>query len=141
MRPIREIIIHCAATPPNMDIGATEIDRWHRQRGFKGIGYHFVIRRSGVLEQGRPLERIGAHAKGHNRYSIGICWVGGLDKNGKPADNRTDAQRTTLETLVKALHSIYPYARILGHRDLPGVNKACPCFDVDRWLYEIGIQN
>jgi len=130
MRRIDYIVIHCSASPAGMDIGAAEIDRWHRQRRFREIGYHFVIRRNGVLEKGRGLSRIGAHVKGYNRNSIGICWVGGLDDNQHPQDNRTAEQITTMRTLVAQLKEIWPNAQVKGHRDFPNVHKDCPCFDV-----------
>lgn len=136
-RKIKYIIIHCSATPPKLDIGAAEIDRWHRQRGWNEIGYHFVIRKNGTLEKGRDLYKVPAQAKGYNKNAIGICYVGGLDEELKPKDTRTNWQKTTMEALVKALHDIYPEAEILGHRDLPGVHKSCPSFDVKTWLKEI----
>ncbi len=139
MRRIDYIIIHCSATPPQMHIGAAEIDRWHRERGFNGIGYHFVVRVNGVLETGRDLTLPGAHARGYNHNSIGICYVGGLDAGGQPADTRTQAQKNTLASLVTALKKIYPNAIILGHRDLPDVHKDCPCFEVSKWLKDINL--
>ncbi len=131
MRDIDYIVIHCSATPSHLDIGAADIDRWHRERGFRKIGYHFVIRLNGVLETGRDLKEPGAHARGYNRNSIGICYVGGLNEAGYPSDTRTEAQKTTLTSLVKAFHNIWPSAKIVGHRELPGVHKDCPCFDVE----------
>lgn len=138
-RLIKHIVIHCSATPPDMDIGATEIDKWHRQRGWSEIGYHYVIRLNGTLEKGRDLKKIPSQAKGFNQHAIGICYVGGVDENLKAKDTRTKWQKQTMETLVKTLHEIFPEALILGHRDLPGVNKECPSFDVKKWLNEIGI--
>lgn len=138
-RKINLIVIHCSATPPKLDIGAAEIDRWHRQRGWNEIGYHFVIRENGTLEKGRDLHKIPAQAKGYNKNAIAICYVGGLDENLNPKDTRTENQKKTMEALVKALHDIYPNAEILGHRDLPGVHKACPSFDVKTWLKQIDL--
>ena len=133
MREIKEIIIHCAATKPTQNIGATEIERWHRARGFFGIGYHYVIRRDGTLETGRPIEKIGAHAEGHNANSIGICLVGGInDKNGRPECNYTKEQWTKLNWLVTSLEKRYTKAKIIGHNQI--ANKACPCFSVQKWL-------
>lgn len=135
MRKINTIAIHCAATRPGLDIGAKEIDQWHLRRGWAGIGYHWVIRRSGTVEQGRPEDKAGAHVAGHNAHSIGICLVGGLDDNGKPAANFTPEQLAALHRLVEELKSHYHIAeeRIMGHRDFPGVKKDCPCFNVRHW--------
>lgn len=137
MKSVEKIIIHCAATTADMDIGASEIDKWHRDRGFFMIGYHYVIRRDGSIEVGRPLDRPGAHARGHNHNSIGICLVGGLDSEGNPADNFTENQFETLKKLLGDLRLSFPKADILGHRDIPNVKKACPSFDVKEWLTSI----
>jgi N-acetylmuramoyl-L-alanine amidase len=117
-----------------MDVGAAEIERWHRQRGFLAIGYHFVIRRNGVIEKGRDETVIGAHVENHNATTIGICMVGGIDLMGKPEDNFTAAQYATLHSLLKELQARYPNTQVLGHRDFPKVAKACPSFDVRTWL-------
>lgn len=131
MRFINLIVIHCADTYARMDIGRKEIDAWHKERGWAGIGYHYVIRRDGTIEPGRPEEQPGAHVTGHNSHSIGICYAGGKGADGKPEDNRTYEQRSALLLLVKELKRKYPEARVAGHRDLnPG--KACPCFDVKK---------
>ena len=132
MREINEIIIHCSATPPDMDIGVEEIREWHRQRGWSDVGYHEVIRRNGLREHGRPLNEIGAHAYGHNVNSIGICLVGGTnaDDKTKGEANFTFEQLVTLHEVVSTYKGMFPNARVLGHRDIPGVTKACPCFDV-----------
>lgn len=126
-RQINEIIIHCSATKVGRDFTAADIRRWHLERGFNDIGYHFIVRLDGTIETGRPLDRIGAHCLNHNRRSIGICYIGGLDAAGHPADTRTPAQRTAMLTLLTALRSRHPHARIHGHRDFAA--KACPCFD------------
>lgn len=133
MRKINLIVIHCADTYARMDIGVKEIREWHLARGFNDIGYHYVIRRDGTIEAGRPLEKPGAHAVGYNSQSIGICYAGGKGDNDKPEDNRTPAQKQALHDLVNSLKQQFPQAKIVGHRDLPGVQKACPCFSV---LYE-----
>ena len=129
MRTITLIIIHCSAVRPSQTSSAQQIDSWHRKRGWSGIGYHYVVRRDGTVERGRPEAKVGAHCLNHNRHSIGVCYEGGLDKNGHPADTRTEAQKITLEELLYSLALDYPDATILGHRDLPGVKKECPCFD------------
>lgn len=136
MRDITHIIVHCSATPPDMDVGRHEIDQWHRQRGWKGIGYHYVIRRSGAIELGRPETQIGAHAEGYNATSIGICMVGGVRRhNGKmlAEDNFTPAQYDTLKTLVQRLTVRYPGSKTIGHRDVDR-RKECPSFSVRDWL-------
>lgn len=140
MRKINEIIIHCAATKPNMDIGAKEINLWHRQRGFfnlasgLSIGYHYVIRRDGTVETGRPVSEIGAHASGHNAHSIGVCLVGGIDANGKSENNFTVDQWESLLDLVKKLKKQYnvPLKNIKGHNEV--AQKDCPCFSVRQWV-------
>lgn len=127
MRQIDFIIIHCADTTPDMDIGAEEIRRWHvEERGFSDIGYHYVIRRDGTVEPGRDERRIGAHAYGRNEDSIGVCMVG-----GKPDCNFTAAQWASLATLVSELLDRYPSAQVIGHRDVSA--KPCPMFDAKAW--------
>lgn len=135
MRKINKIIVHCSATRPSQDIGAAEIDSWHRKEGYDRIGYHYVIRRDGTLEEGRNVEKAGAHAYGHNAHSIGICLVGGVDDNMRPQDNFAPLQYMTLQECVDDLQRDYDVndADIIGHRDLPGVAKDCPCFDVRAW--------
>ena len=128
MRKIDKIIIHCSATREGEDISPSTITQWHLARGFKTIGYHFVITLDGKIHVGREIRDVGAHCKGQNKNSIGICYVGGLDKNGKPKDTRTDAQKSTLRRLVRFLLVSYPKATIHGHNEF--ANKDCPCFDV-----------
>lgn len=130
------IVVHCAATDLQ-DIGAKEIDVWHRQRGFLCIGYHFVIRRDGRIEVGRKVSAVGAHVQGYNHNSIGICMVGG--GSAKEVNNFTDEQWTTLEKLLRDLKHEYPSVVIQGHRDFPDVNKWCPSFDTKKWVAEKGI--
>ena len=129
MRVITLLVIHCSAVKPDQTSSAAQIDTWHRQRGFHlGIGYHYVIRRDGEIEPGRPEWMVGAHCLNHNAHSIGICYEGGLDIRGQPDDTRTAAQKTTMRQLLEDLHKRYPRALIVGHRDLDP-KKACPCFD------------
>jgi N-acetyl-anhydromuramyl-L-alanine amidase AmpD len=133
-RRITRIVVHCAATRPHQDIGAAEIRRWHtEQNGWNDIGYHWVIRRDGEVEAGRPESRAGAHAAGHNHDSIGICLVGGLNESGKPAPSFEPVQLDVLKALLERMRLLYPQAEVQGHRDLPGVRKACPSFDVAHW--------
>ena len=128
MRIINEIIIHCSATPEGKDYTIEQIKQWHKQRGFSDIGYHYVIYRDGSIHSGRPIERIGAHCLKHNAHSIGICYIGGVAKDGKtPKDTRTDAQKESLIKLIKELKAKYPKATVHGHREY--ANKACQCFD------------
>lgn len=126
-RDIKEIIVHCTATPEGRNVTVEDIDKWHKQRGFAKIGYHYVIYLDGGVHVGRPESLIGAHCLGHNSISLGICYVGGLDKDGNPCDTRTPAQRESLLKLIRELVIKYPDARIYGHRDF--AQKACPCFD------------
>ena len=137
MRKIDIIIIHCSATRVTQNFTVEALEACHKARGFKGIGYHFYITKDGVLYPCRPEAEIGAHAKHYNAHSIGICYEGGLDKDGNPADTRTPAQKLTMRQLLEQLSLDYPDAEIIGHRDLPWVKKACPCFDVKKWLKEI----
>lgn len=128
MRSILMIIVHCSAVKPSQRSSAADIDSWHRESGFQQIGYHFVVRRNGQTELGRPIEKTGAHCRHHNRYSIGVCYEGGLDEYGRPADTRTKEQKAALWLLLKQLKSMFPMAVIVGHHDLDS-RKACPCFD------------
>ena len=111
----------------NENFTAEDIDRWHKQKGWQGIGYHYVIYLDGSIHKGRDESVIGAHCSGQNANSIGICYIGGVDKNNNPKDTRTKAQRQALIELFKSLKAKYPKATIYGHRDF--ANKACPCFD------------
>lgn len=130
MRNINLIIVHCSATPEGRDVSVADIDRWHRERGFDGIGYHYVVYIDGSVHEGRPLNKVGTHCKGHNAHSIGICYVGGVDLNGKPKDTRTLAQKDALVNLLMRLKRRFPKAVIRGHRDFAA--KACPSFDATK---------
>ncbi len=135
MRQITEIIVHCTATRNHVDIGAAEIDSYHRARGFDSIGYHYVVRLDGRIENGRDEAIIGAHCLGHNAKSIGVAYVGGLDAEGNPEDTRTEAQKRSMLSLLRSLRRRYPRARIYSHRDFAA--KACPCFDATEEYAEI----
>lgn len=137
MRTIDEIIIHCADTPEGREVSVAEIDDWHRQRGFKSIGYHYVIHLDGKVETGRPLATPGAHCTGHNSRSIGICYIGGTDRQGHTKDTRTEAQRRALLKLCRELKAKYPKATIHGHNEFAA--KDCPSFDVQAWRKEVGL--
>lgn len=129
-RQIKYLVVHCSATPEGRNHTAKDIDAWHRQRGFDGIGYNYVIRLDGTIEEGRDVNKIPSHVKGYNKESIGICYIGGIDKNTlQPKDTRTSAQKEALKKLLVELKKLYPQAEILGHRDFPNVAKACPCFN------------
>lgn len=130
MRPINKIILHCSATKEGKNFTVKDIDEWHRQRGFRCIGYHYVIYLDGTVHKGRDESEVGAHCSGHNSFSIGICYIGGLDVNGKPKDTRTDKQKAAIKSLVAELKLKYPDATIHGHNEF--ANKACPCFDVKK---------
>ena len=142
MRKIDMIVIHCSATRADVPLSPRQLDEMHRQRGFDGCGYHYYVRRDGEICTMRPVDRPGAHAKGYNRHSIGVCYEGGLDEQGRPADTRTELQKRSLRVLVRVLAMDFQTRRIVGHRDLSpdldgdGViepkdrTKVCPCFDV-----------
>lgn len=134
MRNISQIVVHCSGTRCNRTFSKAQLRYEHViVNGWSDIGYHFYILRDGTVETCRPVVRAGAHAKGYNAHSIGICYEGGLDERGKSADTRTDAQKKALRTLVDRLCRQYPSIKsIVGHRDLPGVKKDCPCFDVKK---------
>lgn len=147
---IDAIVVHCSATREGWDVRASDIDKWHKERGFRCCGYHFVIDLDGTVEKGRPLTMDGAHCNtaglsgcSYNKHSVGICYVGGLDKNGNPKDTRTLAQKRAMVELVYRLIDEYPtIVEVIGHRDAsPDKNgdgkitknewiKACPCFSV-----------
>ena len=141
-RQIKEIIVHCTATRAGVNCTVEDIRRWHKQQGWSDIGYHYVVYRDGSVHEGRDVNIAGAHCLGHNTYSIGVAYVGGVDKDGKtPKDTRTPAQKRMLNDLLRKLVKQFPGSRICGHRDLsPDLNhdgkiepnewvKACPCFD------------
>ena len=130
MRKINEIIVHCSATPSGMDVGVSEITRWHIARGWAGCGYHYVVRLDGRIEAGRPLEQVGAHCVRHNAHSVGVCYVGGLSADCRPADTRTPAQRRALRKLLHELRKRFGGVPVHGHRDFAA--KACPCFDASQ---------
>ena len=128
MRTIRDIILHCSATAEGKDFTVADIRQWHLARGFMDIGYHYVIYRDGSIHAGRPLEQPGAHCTGHNRHSIGICYIGGCDADAKtPKDTRTPQQKAAIAALLGHLHDRFPLATLHGHRE--DAHKACPSFD------------
>lgn len=137
IRQIKEIILHCTATQEGRDVHVADVDRWHKQQGWECIGYHYLITLDGKIEKGRPEWKIGAHCKGHNNVSIGIAYVGGVDYQGKPKDTRTDAQKRALVQLLREVRGRHPKATIHGHNEFAA--KACPSFNVQKWLTEVYI--
>ena len=130
-RNIKELIVHCSATPEGKDYSVDTIRQWHLQRGFSDIGYHYVVYRDGSIHTGRDESVIGAHCTGHNTNSIGVCYIGGVDTDGKtPKDTRTAEQKQSLVKLLKELKTKYPQASIHSHKDF--TNKACPSFDATK---------
>ena len=130
MRKINLIVIHCSASRRNQRFTVEQLRQCHNARFHgKGIGYHYYIEQDGTVYQTRDENEIGMHARGYNTHSIGVCYEGGLDEQGKSADTRTPAQKRSLLTLLRALKEDYPDAEIKGHRELPNVHKTCPCFD------------
>lgn len=146
MRKVHYIVVHCSATREDSRLTVEALRQEHLRRGFGGIGYHYYIRRDGTVVNTRPVGRVGAHVRGYNKYSVGICYEGGLAADGTPKDTRTPEQRMSLHLLVAQLLRRFPNARLCGHRDLsPDLNgngvvepvewvKMCPCFDVAREL-------
>lgn len=137
MRKIDKIILHCSATREGQDIKAETIRKWHVNQGWNDIGYHFVIDLDGTIEIGRDLDKVGAHTSGYNATSIGICYIGGLDENGKVKDTRTPKQIDNLAYLCKFMLTLFPKAKISGHNQYAA--KACPCFDVEKFCSEYGL--
>ena len=131
MRNINTLVIHCSATKEGQDVSVETIRSWHLARGWADIGYHFVVERDGSVKAGRPIEIAGAHVEGHNSRSIGVCYIGGLDKDGHSKDTRTPEQKVALRQVVNDMKAKFPsITTVCGHRDFPGVKKDCPCFDV-----------
>lgn len=147
MRVINLIVVHCSATKADRDFTEQDLEVCHRRRGMNGPGYHFYIRKNGDIKTTRPIEKIGAHARGYNAQSIGICYEEGISERGRLADTRTVWQKHSLRVLVRALLVDYPGCKVCGHRDLsPDLNgngeiepeewvKQCPCFDVSKEKY------
>ena len=148
-RTITDIVIHCTATRAWQDYSADDIRRMHKAQGWSDIGYHYVVRLDGTIEEGRDIDITGAHVSGHNANSIGVVYVGGLDNQGNPKDTRTENQKNALLNLLVDLRKFYPNARISGHRDFsPDKNhdgvispdeyiKECPCFDAKSEYHNI----
>lgn len=129
MRKIKEIIIHCSATKEDVDFDINDIRRWHvEENGWEDVGYHYFIKLDGTIQKGRDIEKQGAHCKGHNRNSIGICYCGGLDSEGKPKDTRTIKQIASMSLLLNRLKNRFPEATVHCHNEF--AKKACPSFQI-----------
>lgn len=153
MRTIDTIMLHCTATPPGREVTRAELDRWHKAENFEpytdpktGVttyaGYHLLIHLDGSYQRIRPDEARGQHCPqdNMNNRAVAICYVGGVDNNNRPCDTRTEAQKRTMVTLVRTMLGRYPGSQVIGHRDIKGVKKACPSFDVASWLKSVGIK-
>lgn len=136
MREINKIIVHCSATREGQDISAATIRDWHLGRGWSDIGYHFIIGLDGRIEYGRPVEKPGAHTRGHNKRSIGVCYIGGVDEKLKAKDTRTEKQKDSLIVLLATLKRLHPEAVIHSHSDFSP--KACPSFDATEEYKNLG---
>lgn len=132
VREIKKIIVHCSATAPSQDIGVSEIRHWHLGRNFSDIGYHIVIRRDGTREEGRSIELPGAHTKGQNDDSLGICVVGGINEEGKADANFTFMQYITLYQVINEIRGFHGDIPVHGHREF--ANKECPCFSIEEFM-------
>ena len=134
---IKFLVLHCSASRCNQDYSVEQLRRDHKARGFYDIGYHFYIRKDGTMTQHSKLLEVGAHARPYNRCSIGICYEGGLDEQGRACNTITAEQETRLVELFRNLKTLFPKAKIVGHRDLPGTTpKECPGFDAGSWAVQ-----
>jgi N-acetylmuramoyl-L-alanine amidase len=134
---VKYLTIHCAATPEGRHVPTETISQWDRAK-FGQTSYHKVVELDGSIHQSLRDDQKGAHVGGHNSGNIGVCYVGGVDAHGNPKDTRTPGQKAALLTLIRTYKGRYPGIKILGHREWPGVAKACPSFDVKAWLKEVG---
>ncbi len=132
------LVVHCSATRPSMDWDVSDVRKEHLKQGWIDVGYHYVITRDGRIQEGRPLDRQGAHVRGYNHLSVGVCLIGGVSEDdvNVPENNFTYPQFVSLANLLVELREKFPNAEVLGHRDMPNVRKACPSFDVRSWLAE-----
>lgn len=137
MRKINEIIVHCTCTFSDQKVTIEILRQWHKKRGFKDVGYHYLIDIEGNILTGRPVEQVGAHCTDHNAHSIGVAYAGGLGDDAKPANTLSEKQKAALVQLLRELKERYPDASIHGHSEF--ANKACPCFDVQQFVEEEGL--
>jgi N-acetylmuramoyl-L-alanine amidase len=136
MRDINKIILHCSATREGQDISTETIRGWHvNERGWSDIGYHYVVLLDGTVDKARPVERQGAHVRGKNKGSIGVCYIGGCDADMNPKDTRTDLQKESLTELISYLMDSYEDATLHGHNEFS--SKACPSFNVKEEYKEL----
>lgn len=143
MRTIKEIIIHCTATPQNWT-AKNFVNEW-KNKGWKVGGYHYIIYPNGTIDHTIKNEQISNGCRGHNAHAINVAYVGGVDAQGRAIDNRTVAQKKSMRQLIMILHDSYPDAKIIGHRDIWGANprawkKMCPSFDVRKWLTDAKVK-
>jgi N-acetylmuramoyl-L-alanine amidase len=134
MRRIKRIILHCSATEAGKDFDVDDVRKWHKQRGWSDVGYHFVITLDGKVQMGRSWEMIGSHTQGHNSDSLGVCYIGGV-KDGKAADTVTPEQDKSIRNLIAALRTIFGPLSLHGHNEF--ANKACPSFKVNEKYPEL----
>lgn len=137
---IKYIAVHCSATQPKHNFGVDDIRTMHLKRGFNDVGYHFIIKRDGTVQEGRKLDVAGAHVMGYNNQSLGVCLIGGINAQGKSENNYTLEQFASLAQVIVMLKDKFPKATVQGHRDFPNVAKDCPCFDVKAW-YKDTVEN
>ena len=136
MRLVKEVIIHCSATRESQQVSVDTIRDWHLAKGWNDIGYHFYIDLDGTIHKGRDIDKIGAHCKGRNRNSIGVCYCGGVEADGKtPKDTRTQEQKESLLHVLKTIKAMYPESMIYSHNEF--ANKACPSFDATKEYEDI----
>ena len=138
MRTIKNIVLHCTATPQTASIDAIK-NYWRTVLGWRDPGYHYIIKPDGTAVNLHPIEKPSNGVAGHNANSIHISYIGGVGKKAVAMDNRTDAQKQTMIDLIKQFKKQFPKAQVLGHRDFPGVKKSCPSFDVKEWVKCVGL--
>ena len=136
MRAIKHIVLHCTATDQDATVEGIQ-NYWKNTLGWRNPGYHYLIERNGNVNSLHPIEKPSNGVKGYNAESIHVSYIGGIDENGKAKDNRTPQQVLSTLALLIQLQSMFPTAQISGHRDFPGVTKACPSFDVAEWLKHV----
>jgi N-acetylmuramoyl-L-alanine amidase len=138
VRNVKYLVIHCTATPQKTTVESIQ-NYWRTKLKWISPGYHYIIEANGNVNHLQPLEKPSNGVAGYNSVSINIAYIGGIDKNGFPSDNRTEKQIEQMIIILKKLVKIYPDVIIQGHRDFPNVKKDCPCFDVKKWIYGLGI--